>query len=81
MSDDQFTKLFKYMNEQFDAVNKKLDEKASQDSVDRLINTVDGFAKRVDDYDIENAARDSQFSRLATWAKTAGNKIGVEFVH
>lgn len=48
MNDDQFTKLFNYMQEQFDQVNNKLDTKAGQSSVDRLTNTVDSFVKRLD---------------------------------
>ena len=39
MSEDQFTKLFKYMQNQFDLVNQKLDLKSSQESLDRLTNT------------------------------------------
>jgi uncharacterized protein YaaR (DUF327 family) len=47
MSEDQFTKLFKYMQDQFMLVNQKLDEKASQESLDRLTNTIDSFVKRL----------------------------------
>jgi|GEM_PF-3688663 hypothetical protein len=36
MSEDQFTKLFKYMQGQFDLINQKLDNKASQESLDGL---------------------------------------------
>ncbi|MDZ7786311.1 MAG: hypothetical protein U5L95_04290 [Candidatus Saccharibacteria bacterium] len=63
MSDDQFTKLFQYMEERFDEVGKKLDEKASQVSLDRLTNTIDGFVKRLDEIETEQAARDRQFER------------------
>ena len=69
MSDDQFTKLFKYVKDQFDTVNEKLDEKASQSSLDRLTNTIDSFVKRLDDDDIESKARDLQFNRLLDWAR------------
>ena len=33
MSEDQFTRLFNYMQEQFDSIERKLDEKASQSSI------------------------------------------------
>lgn len=33
-------------------------------SHDRLLNTVDGFVKRLEDHEIENAVRDAQFARL-----------------
>lgn len=43
MSDDQFTKLFKYVEQRFGDIEAKLDQKTSQDSMERLINTLDGF--------------------------------------
>lgn len=64
MSEDQFTKLFKYVEEFRKEMNSKLDEKASQDSLDRLTNTIDSFVKRLDDSEKEQASRDLQFSRL-----------------
>jgi len=64
MDDDQFTKLFVYMQEEFSKVNEKLDQKASQESVERLINTIDSFVRRLDDSETEQSARDVQFERL-----------------
>lgn len=58
MSEDQFTKLFKYVEEFRAEMNTRLDEKASQDSLDRLTNTIDSFAKRLDDSETEQASRD-----------------------
>ncbi len=40
MNDDQFTKLFKYIEEFRSEVNDKLDQKASQGSMERLLNTL-----------------------------------------
>lgn len=64
MKDNQFTELFNYMQEQFDQLNKKLDTKAAQSSVDRLTNTIDSFVKRLDTAEIAQAARDRHFNRL-----------------
>jgi len=61
MNDDQFTKLFKYIEAFRTEINAKLDQKASQDSMERLLNTLDGFLKRLDDIDTEQSARDLQF--------------------
>lgn len=58
MSEDQFTKLFKYVEEFRAEMNTRLDEKASQDSLDRLTNTIDSFVKRLDDSETEQASRD-----------------------
>jgi len=77
MSDDQFTKLFNYMQDQFDQVNKKLDTKASQESLDRLTSTIDSFVKRLDDSEIEQASRNAQFERLLEWAREVSKKTGI----
>lgn len=77
MSDDQFTKLFKYMSAQFDELNSKLDEKASQGSIERLTNTIDSFIKRLNDSEIEQVARDRQFERLLEWARKVSDKTGI----
>ena len=53
MNDDQFTKLFKYIEDFRAEVNTKLDQKASQDNMERLLNTLDGFLKRLDDNETE----------------------------
>lgn len=77
MSDDQFTELFKYVKDQFDIVNEKLDEKSSQTSLDRLTNTIDSFIKRLDTNDIEAKSRDLQFERLLDWAREVSRKTGI----
>ncbi len=40
MSDDQFTRLFNYVQEFRREVNEKLDETASKSSMDKLTNTI-----------------------------------------
>lgn len=52
MSDDQFTKLFKYMQSEFAVLKEELSNKASQDSLDRLTNTIDEFVKMLDDSEV-----------------------------
>lgn len=77
MSEDQFIKLFRYVEEFRTEINAKLDEKASQDSLDKLTNTIDSFVKRLDDNEIEQASRDMQFSRLLEWARQVSKKTGI----
>lgn len=77
MSDDQFTKLFRYVEEFRSEMNTKLDEKASQQSLDRLTNTIDTFIKRLDDSETEQAAPNAQFERLVEWTKEVSKKTGV----
>lgn len=77
MSEDQFMKLFKYMQKNFSNIEEKLDEKASQDSLDRLTSTIDSFVKRLDNNEIEQVSKDLQFKRLLSWAKQVSKKTGI----
>lgn len=77
MNDDQFTKLFKYIEDFRSEVNTKLDEKASQASLEQLVSTIDGFVKRIDNSKIEQASRDVQFQRLLEWARKVSDKTGI----
>ena len=52
MDEDQFTKLFRYIEQFRNEVNTKLDEKAFKASIDKLINTIDGFVKRLDEVEV-----------------------------
>ena len=63
------------VDERFNKVEK--DIKDIKRSIDRLTNTIDGFVKRLDDQDIENAARDAQFEKLVIWAKKVSEKTGI----
>lgn len=65
------------MQQEFAEVNRKLDEKASQSSLDRLTNTVDAFVKRLDEESLENKMRDRQFERLLEWARKVSEKTGI----
>lgn len=77
MSDDQFTKLFKYIEEFRSEVNQRFDETASKSALDRLTNTLDAFAKRLEDNEIEDSSRDLQFNRLLEWAREVSIKTGI----
>jgi hypothetical protein len=77
MNDDQFTKLFKYVEEFRLEMNDKFQATASQESLDRLTNTIDGFVKRLDDNETEMSARDYQFEKLLAWARKVSEKTGV----
>lgn len=79
MDQEEFTKLFKYIEEFRKEINLKIDGKASQDSIDRLIDTIDSFVKRLDSAEIEQASRDLQFNRLLEWAREVSKKTGVPF--
>ena len=48
-----------------------------EESHDRLVNTIDGFVKRIEDYEVESRVRDAQFERLTLWAKEVSKKTGI----
>ena len=60
---------------QFTEVNKRLD--SLDQKYDHLINTIDGFLSRIDKYETELAARDSQFEKLLVWARKVSDKTGI----
>jgi septal ring factor EnvC (AmiA/AmiB activator) len=75
MNEDQFTKLFKYIEEFRAEVNQRFAETAA--NIDRLTNTIDSFVKRLDDNETEQTARDYQFEKLLAWARKVSEKTGI----
>jgi len=49
MSADEFTKLFKYMQKEFKGINNRLEQTATKEELNRLTNSIDGYAKKVDE--------------------------------
>lgn len=76
MNDDQFTKLFKYIEDFRAEVNKKLDEKASQKDMQRVLNFLDEIAKRQEISEDERLVVGHQLERLDRWTHELANKIG-----
>ena len=76
MSEDEFTKLFKYMSERFDKVDKSLEEKASAADMQRVLSFLDSLAKRVEISDDERLVMGHQLERLNKWTHELANKIG-----
>ena len=64
MSNDEFTKLFKYMTGRFDSIEKILETKAGKNDVDKLVNIIDGYADKIDSYAMEMAAMQHKIDRL-----------------
>lgn len=55
----------------------KTDVTDIKESHNRLLNTIDGFVARIDRYETELAARDSQFQKLLAWARQVSDKTGI----
>jgi len=69
--DTRMDNIEKRMDDRFDVMDKKYDH---------LINTIDGFIARIDRYETEQAARDSQFNKLLVWAREVSKKTGIPIV-
>ena len=59
----------------FNKVEKEISE--LKDSHQRLLSTIDSFVGRIDRYESEQLARDSQFNRLLEWARKVSEKTGI----
>lgn len=81
MSQDEFTKLFKYMQKEFDKLNKRLDETATKKQVDDLTNTVDGLAGLIRDYQQEMLMLTRKVDRMERWIHEIAEKTGVKLSH
>lgn len=74
---DVINALAQNMFSETTSIRKELGKKASQDSIDKLTNTIDAFVKRLDDNETEQIARDAQFERLLEWAREVSAKTGI----
>lgn len=76
MSDDQFTKLFKYMQQEFAAVRSDISD--VKNSVDSYANAVDAFSKRTETYMQEMLALGHKVDRLEQWILKVAEATGVK---
>lgn len=76
MSDDQFTKLFKYMENRFDQVEKRFDEQDKK--IDAIYAILDAHLKKIEALLEENSVRDHQYQRIERWVHEIAKKTGVK---
>lgn len=81
MSEDEFTRLFKYMTERFDKIDKALEDKASNTDMQRTLGMLDSLAKRLEISDDERLVMSSQLTRLHEWVEQAAKRINLKFEH
>lgn len=77
MNDDQFDKLFSYMQKIDTRLQGVEESMATKDSIDRLASTMDDFIRQLTDSETEQVARDAQWNRLLEWARKVSEKTGV----
>lgn len=78
MSEDEFTKLFKYMQKEFAAVNSRFDNTNAR--IDSLTNAVDAYAKQSETYMQEMLALSHKVDRLERWIMKIAEETGVKLV-
>lgn len=77
MVQDEFTKLFKYMQTEFATVNKKLENTATKEGLNILTNAVDAYAKQNETYMQEMLAVAHKVDRLERWIMQIADKTNV----
>jgi hypothetical protein len=77
MSQDEFTKLFSYMQGEFTDIKKGL-ENTAKSQVDVLTNTVDGLAGLIRDYQQEMLMIGHKVDRLEQWILKVAEATGVK---
>lgn len=76
MSEDEFTKLFKYMQKEFAAVRGDIAEVKT--SVDTYATSIDAYAKRTETYMQEMLALGHKVDRLEQWILKVAEATGVK---
>ena len=76
MSEDQFTKLFKYMGKRFDAVEKRFD--MQDEKIEDLRGAVAELGGQLRDYHQEMIMLARKVDRMERWIHQIAKQTGVE---
>lgn len=76
MSEDEFTRLFKYLQEEFKSVREEIAE--AKESVNTYANAVDAYAKQTETYMHEMLALGHQVDRHERWILKTATTTGVK---
>jgi hypothetical protein len=77
MREDQFTKLFKYMTNRFDKLEAKIDSKADETKVDKILGLLDAMAVQQEIDQHERLAMSNQLDRHEKWHHKAAKKLNL----
>lgn len=78
MSDDQFTKLFRYMEKCFDEIDKRLDTMATKDDISKVYNILDQHTAMLEDLTAETAALKFSDDRQTRQIEYIARQTGVD---
>jgi hypothetical protein len=76
VSQDEFTKLFRYMTERFDKIDQTLARKADAADLDRAPTLLDKILKQQEVDEDERLVMGHQLDRLDRWVHELADKIG-----
>lgn len=78
MTQDEFSKLFRYMTERFDKLDAELAKKADADEMYRQF---DDVIAQLDDIKIEQGAQRIQLDRHERWHHETAEHVGLRLSH
>ena len=81
MREDQFTKLFKYMQKEFADIKKDLATKANASDMQTALGLLDTLAKRQEISDDERLVMAHQLTKIHEWVEQAAERIDLKFAH
>lgn len=74
MSEDQFTKLFKYLGKRFDKVDSQFSDAKTE--INQIFNKLDSIEKQLEITEDERLVMGHQLERLDRWVHEVADKIG-----
>ena len=78
MKDDQFTKLFRYMEKRFDEIDKHLDIVATKDDISKVYDILDQHTAMLEYLTAETAALKSSDDRQTRQIEYVARQRGVD---
>ena len=78
MKDDQFTKLFRYMEKRFDEIDKRLDTMVTKDDISKVYDILDQHTAMLEDLTAETAALKSSDNRQTRQIEYIAKQTGVD---
>lgn len=78
MKDDQFTKLFRYMEKRFDEIDKHLDIVATKDDISKVYDILDQHTAMLEDLTAETAALKFSDDRQIRQIEYIARQTGVD---
>ena len=78
MKDDQFTKLFRYMEKRFDEIDKRLDTMATKDDISKVYDILHQHTAMLEDLTAETAALKFSDDRQIRQIEYIARQTGVD---